>query len=69
LIRLVHLFAMPPIQHAEQAGFDMSLVDASLRLTPEERLLQHQAALAWVSAAEQAGRELRERTQRPVAAP
>ncbi len=59
---------MTPIQQAEQAGFDMSLVEASLRLTPEKRLLQHQAALDWVMAAEQAGKELRERTQRPAAA-
>jgi hypothetical protein len=60
---------MTPVQHAEQAGFDLSLVEASLRLSPEQRLVQHQAALGWVLAAEQAGRELRERTQRPAAAP
>jgi hypothetical protein len=60
---------MTPVQHAEQAGFDLSLVEASLRLTPEERLVQHQAALGLVLAAERAGRELRERTKRSVAAP
>jgi hypothetical protein len=59
---------MTPAQQAEQAGFDLSLVEASLRLSPEQRLVQHQAALVWVLAAEQAGRELRERTERPVAA-
>jgi hypothetical protein len=60
---------MTPAQQAEQAGFDLSLVEASLRLTPEARLLQHQAALDCVLMAEQAGREMRERTQRPAAAP
>jgi riboflavin biosynthesis pyrimidine reductase len=59
---------MNPAQQAERAGIDLSLVDESLRLTPEQRLLQHQSALALVVAAEQAGRELRERQQRPVAA-
>jgi hypothetical protein len=59
---------MTPIQQAEEAGFDLSLVEESLRLSPERRLLQHQAALELMLAMEQAGRELRERTQRPVAA-
>jgi len=36
---------MTAIQEAELAGFDLSLVDESLRRTPEERALQHQAAL------------------------
>jgi hypothetical protein len=60
---------MNPAQQAEQAGIDLSLVEESLRLTPEQRLLQHQAALALVVAVEKAGRELRERQQRSVAAP
>jgi hypothetical protein len=30
---------------AEQAGIDLSLIEESLRLTPELRALQHQAAL------------------------
>ncbi|MFO1466608.1 MAG: hypothetical protein U1F35_09240 [Steroidobacteraceae bacterium] len=60
---------MNPAQQAKETGIDLSLVEASLRLSPEQRLVQHQAALDLVLAAEQAGRELRERTQRPAAAP
>ena len=65
----VYLSGVTPSQQAQQAGFDLSLVEASLRLSYEERLVQHQAALAWVLAAEKAGREMRERTQRTTAAP
>jgi|GEM_PF-2347852 len=36
---------MTAIQEAEQAGFDLSLVDESLRCSPEQRALQHQVAL------------------------
>ena len=36
---------MNAIQEAEQAGIDLSLIDESLRLTPEQRALQHQSAL------------------------
>jgi len=36
------------IIEAEKAGFDLSLVDASLRLSPEERAIQHDQALALV---------------------
>jgi len=53
---------MTPAQQAEAAGFDLSLVEESLRLTPQQRLLQHQAALELVLAMERAGNELRERT-------
>lgn len=60
---------MTPVQRAEQAGFDLSLVEASLRLTPEGRLLQHQVALDCVLMAERAGREMRERAQQPATAP
>ena len=59
---------MTPLQQAEDAGFDLSLVDESLRLSPEQRLLQHQRALELVLAVEQSGRDMHERTQRPVAA-
>jgi hypothetical protein len=44
---------------AEAAGFDMRLVDVSLTYTPEQRMLQHQAALDLVLEAEKAGRQLR----------
>jgi hypothetical protein len=36
------------IKEAERAGFDMSLVDASLMLTPEQRARQHDQALTLV---------------------
>ena len=36
------------ITDAERAGFDLTLVDASLRLTHEERARQHDQALALV---------------------
>jgi hypothetical protein len=59
---------MNAAQQARQDGIDLSLCEESLRLTAEQRLLQHQAALALVLAAEKAGREWRERQQRPAAA-
>ena len=37
-----------PIAEAAQAGFDLSLVDACLALTHEQRAEQHDAALALV---------------------
>lgn len=36
------------IEDAKRAGFDLSLVDASLKLSPEERARQHDQALALV---------------------
>jgi hypothetical protein len=36
------------IEEAEKAGFDLSLVEASLALTHEERARQHDQALALV---------------------
>jgi hypothetical protein len=48
---------MSPAQQAENAGIDLSLIEESLRLTPEQRLVQHQAALVLVTAAEQIGLE------------
>ena len=57
---------MTPGQQAAEAGFDLSLMQASLRLSPGQWLLQHQAALKLVLAMEQAGRQLRERQQRPT---
>lgn len=37
--------AVNAIEAAESAGIDLSLIEESLRLTPEQRALQHQAAL------------------------
>lgn len=36
---------MSVIDEAMRAGIDLSLIDESLRLTPEQRAIQHQAAL------------------------
>jgi hypothetical protein len=39
---------MSAIEEATRAGIDLSLIDENLRLTPEQRALQHQAALNMV---------------------
>ena len=57
---------MTAIEDAEQAGFDMSPIDESLRCSYEQRALQHQAALELALALEQAGQQLRNRTQSDV---
>jgi hypothetical protein len=54
---------MSAIQEAEQAGFDLSLVDESLRISPEQRALQHQRALELALELEKIGQQLRDRTQ------
>jgi len=53
-------YAMPPDagpawRAAAEYGFDMSLVEDALRLTPEQRLDQHQRALDLVLAVKEAG--------------
>jgi hypothetical protein len=48
-----------PIQEAEQAGFDLSLIDESLRCSLEQRLAMHQEALTLALEMEHAGRRLR----------
>jgi hypothetical protein len=35
----------PAIVAAERAGFDLNLIDCNLALSPEQRLLRHDAAL------------------------
>jgi hypothetical protein len=60
---------MNAIREAERAGFDLSLVEESLRCSPEQRALQHQEALNLALALEQAGKQLRDRPQPPAAAP
>ncbi len=54
---------MTTIQEAEQAGFDLNLVDESLRCSPEQRALQHQMALELALELEKIGQQLRDRTQ------
>jgi hypothetical protein len=51
---------MTAIKAAERAGFDMSLVDESLRCSPEQRARQHQAALELALEMERAGQQLRD---------
>lgn len=54
---------MSAVKIAERAGFDLSLVDESLRCSPQERARQHQAALEVALELETIGRQLRDRTQ------
>ena len=49
------------IEAAARAGIDLGLIDDNLRLTPEQRALQHQAALDFALEVERAGQRLRER--------
>lgn len=53
---------------AERAGIDLGLVRDNLRLTPEQRVLQHQAALDLALEIERAGKKLRERSAKTSAA-
>jgi len=46
----------PAWQRAEQYGIDMSLIEANLRLTPWERIRQHNRALGTARALRQAMR-------------
>ena len=50
-----------PFDIATQAGIDLGLIEDNLRLSYEERVLQHQDALNLALAMEQAGRERRKR--------
>jgi hypothetical protein len=52
-----------PIEEAERAGFDLSLIDESLNYSYEERALCHQAALNLALEMEGAGRRIRDRHQ------
>ncbi len=47
------------IEDARRAGFDLELMDALLALTPEERVIRHDAALEEVLKREHATRERR----------
>jgi hypothetical protein len=57
------------IEAAAHAGIDLGLVDDNLRLTHEQRALQHQDALDFALAVERAGERLRERPAKAPAAP
>ena len=55
------------IEAAARAGIDLGLVDDNLRLTFEQRALQHQAALDLALEVERAGQRLRERSAKTTA--
>jgi hypothetical protein len=50
---------MTAVEEAELAGFDLSLVEASLSCSYEERAVQHQAALDLALELEAIGQRLR----------
>lgn len=56
------------ILEAERAGFDSSLIEASLALSHEQRAIQHQRALDLALEMERAGRVMREQPQSIAAA-
>jgi hypothetical protein len=60
LARMNGKYVMPPDagpawRAAVEYGFDMSLIEDTLRLTPEQRLEQHQRALDLVLEIKEAG--------------
>jgi hypothetical protein len=56
------------IEAAKRAGIDLGLIDDNLRLTYEQRALQHQDALDFALEVERAGQRLRERSAKASAA-
>jgi hypothetical protein len=63
------LLEMTAVRDAEQAGFDLSLVDEALRCSYEQRALAHEAALVLALELEEIGQRLRDRPQSPAADP
>lgn len=62
-------FVMTAVEQAQLAGFDMSLVEESLRCSYQQRALQHQAALELALELAAIGQRLRDRAQQTVPAP
>jgi len=56
------------IAEAERAGHDLSLVDCNLRLSVEDRLMQHDAALEVVQEFRRAGTAFYAQTPSPAPA-
>lgn len=56
------------IAEAEKAGFDLSLLDSNLALSPEQRVLRHDAALALMLELRAAGTALYAELTPPAAA-
>lgn len=59
----------PTTKGFEKAGFDVSLIDANLRLDPETRALRHQGALDLLTTLSALGTELRGEPERTAPAP
>jgi hypothetical protein len=57
------------IEDAEKAGFDLSLMDASLSYSYEKRAIQHQEALNLALELERVGRQIRDESQSSSTAP
>jgi hypothetical protein len=57
-----------PIEEAERAGFDLSLIEENLNYSYEQRAVHHQAALNLAVEMEKARRQLRERDQSTTSA-
>jgi hypothetical protein len=60
LAQMNGLYVMPPDagpawRAAFEAGVDMSLIEASLKLTPEQRLAEHQQAIDFLLEVQEAG--------------
>jgi hypothetical protein len=53
----------------QEAGFDEGLIESNLRLTHEDRVLRHQAALDLALALEASGSKLRGRSEAITRAP
>ena len=64
LRRLSNSFAM-----YDENGVDLSLIDENLRLTPTQRIIKHDRALAMVRALQEAGRKARDHAQHQTPAP
>ena len=60
---------MTAIEEAERAGFDMSLIEESLRYSYDKRAFQHQQALDLALELEEIGRQLRGESQSTAPAP
>ena len=60
---------MSAVEEAQLAGFDLSLVDESLRCSYEQRAVQHQAALNLALELETIGQRRRDGAQPPVSMP
>jgi hypothetical protein len=65
-----HSTATPSaIEVAMRAGIDIGLLEDNLRMSHEQRVLQHQDALDLALHLERAGRILHERSATPAATP